>query len=50
MGDIRVDLKGLEEFRDKIQKAADEAGRQAFMESCAKELAARLFRCVRRRA
>ena len=31
MGDIRVDLKGLEEFQDKIQKAADEAGRQAFM-------------------
>lgn len=49
MGDIRVDLKGLEEFRDKIQKAADEAGRQAFMESCAKELAARLLTKVIKR-
>ena len=49
MGDIRVDLKGLEEFRDKIQKVADEAGRQAFMESCAKELAARLLTKVIKR-
>lgn len=49
MGDIRVDLKGLKEFQDKIQKVADEAGRQAFMESCAKELAARLLTKVIKR-
>ena len=49
MGDVKVDLKGLEEFRDKVQKAADEAGRQAFMESCAKELAARLLAKVIKR-
>ncbi len=49
MGDIKVDLKGLEEFRDKVQTAADEVGRQAFMESCAKELAARLLAKVIKR-
>ena len=49
MGDVKVDLKGLEEFRDKVQSAADEAGQQAFMESCAKELAARLLTKVIKR-
>lgn len=49
MEDVRVDLKGLEEFRDKVQKAAEETAQRAFMESCAKELAARLLTKVIKR-
>lgn len=49
MGDVKVDLKGLEEFRDKVQKAAEETEQRAFMESCAKELAARLLAKVIKR-
>ncbi len=49
MGNTRVDLKQLEEFRDRVQKAADEEQQRAFMEACAKELAARLLAKVIKR-
>ena len=49
MGDVKVNLKELEEFRDKVQTAADEAGRQAFIEACANQLAARLLAAVIKR-
>ena len=49
MGDVKIDMKQLTEFRDKVQKVADGAEKQAFMESCAKELAARLLAKVIKR-
>lgn len=49
MGNTKVDLKQLEEFRDRVQKAADEEQQRAFMEACAKELAARLLAKVIKR-
>lgn len=33
MGNTKVDLKQLEEFRDRVQKAADEEQQRAFMEA-----------------
>lgn len=49
MENAKVDLKQLEEFRDRVQKAADEEQQRAFMEACAKELAARLLAKVIKR-
>lgn len=49
MGNTKVDLKQLEEFRDRVQKAADEEQQRAFMEACAKELAVRLLAKVIKR-
>lgn len=49
MGNTKVDLKQLEEFRDRVQKVADEEQQRAFMEACAKELAARLLAKVIKR-
>lgn len=49
MGDVKVDMKQLKEFRDKVQNAAEGAEKQAFMEACAKELAARLLAKVIKR-
>lgn len=49
MGNAKVDLKQLEEFRDRVQKAANEEQQRAFMEACAKELAARLLAKVIKR-
>lgn len=49
MGDVKVDMKQLTEFRDRLQKVADGAEKQAFLEACAKELAARLLAKVIKR-
>ena len=40
----KVDLKGLKEFQDQLEKQQKEA--DAFLEGCARELAARLLRMV----
>lgn len=40
----KVDLKGLKEFQEKLEKQQKEA--DAFLEGCARELAARLLRMV----
>jgi len=45
MGNVKVDFKELEQFRDKFTKMQIDA----FMEDCAKELAARLLRSVRKK-
>lgn len=45
---VKVDIKGLEQFRDKMKQLSDEQV-QTFIESCAKELAARLLAKVIKR-
>lgn len=47
--DINVDFKELRQFHGKIQRAAEGAEKQAFFESCAKDLAARLYAKVVKR-
>lgn len=49
MGDIDVELKELIALRDNLQRAAEGAEKQAFFESCAKELAERLYAKVVKR-
>ena len=45
---VKIDIKGLEQFRDKMQQLSDEQV-QTFIASCAKELAARLLAKVIKR-
>jgi hypothetical protein len=45
---VRVDIKGLEQFRDRLEQFSDEQV-QIFITSCAKELAARLLAKVIKR-
>lgn len=47
--DVNVEFKELIALRDKLQKVADGTEKQAFMESCARELAARLLAKVVKR-
>ena len=41
--DVKVNFEELKRLRDRLAKAADETQTQEFMESCVKELAARLL-------
>lgn len=47
--DVNVEFKELIAFRDKLQRVAEGAEKQEFMEACAKELAARLLAKVVKR-
>lgn len=47
--DVNLEFKELIAFRDKLQKVTQDAEKQAFMESCARELAARLLAKVVKR-
>ncbi|MBR3552478.1 MAG: HK97 gp10 family phage protein [Clostridia bacterium] len=49
MGTVKVDIKQLKTLRDRLQRLDDGGARQTFCEDCAKELAARLLRLVKKR-
>ena len=49
MASGRVNFNDFIKLRDKLQRLNDEAKRQEFLESCAKELAARLLAKVKKR-
>ena len=49
MGKVKADVKGLKALRNRLEKAADAAGKDAFYESAVRELAARLLTLVKKR-
>ena len=49
MGKVKVDVKGLEALRNRLEKAANAAEKDAFYESAVRELAARLLALVKKR-